>query len=85
MTLCLAREHCITISEDCVYRLMKQMRLPQMSTVKPPKAEVCKEDAGVCQNLLSIISSTILLVHFIDYGLVQIDVKFVPKSCRVTV
>ena len=53
MKLCLAREHCITISEGRVYRLMKQMKLPKMSTVKPPKAEVSREDAGVCQNLLS--------------------------------
>ncbi|MCM1149161.1 MAG: IS3 family transposase [Butyricicoccus sp.] len=36
-----------------VYRLMKGMKLPKMSTVKPPKAAVSKEDAGVCQNLLS--------------------------------
>ena len=53
MTLCLAREHCIIISEGRVYRLMKQMKLPKMSTFKPPKAAVSKEDAGVCQNLLS--------------------------------
>lgn len=43
MTLCLAQ----------VYRLMKQMKLPKISTVKLPKATVSKEDPGVCQNLLS--------------------------------
>lgn len=53
MTLCLAREHGITISEGRVYRLMKQMRLPKMSTVKPPKAAAYKDNEGVCQNLLS--------------------------------
>lgn len=53
MTLCLAREHCITISEGRVYRLMKQMRLPKMSTVKSPKTTVRKDEAGVCKNLLS--------------------------------
>ena len=53
MTLCLAREHCITISEGRVYRLMKQMKLPKMSTVKPPKTAASKEDTGVCQNLLA--------------------------------
>ena len=37
MKLCLAQEHCISISEGRVYRLMKQMNLPKMSTVKPPK------------------------------------------------
>ena len=53
MTLCLAREYCIHISEGRVYRLMKQMQLPKMSTVKPPKAAVSNEDIGICQNLLS--------------------------------
>ena len=53
MPLCLAREYCIHISEGRVYRLMKQMRLPQMSTAKPPKAAVSNEDIGICRNLLS--------------------------------
>lgn len=53
ITLCLAQEHCITISEGRVYRLMKQMKLPKMSTVKPPKTAAGKEDTGVCQNLLA--------------------------------
>ena len=54
MKLCLAREYCVTISEGRVYRLMKEMKLPKMSTVKPPKAaKADKEDAGACQNLLA--------------------------------
>lgn len=53
MTICLAREYCITISEGRVYRLMKQMKLPKMSTVKPPKVAPCKEEECVCQNLPS--------------------------------
>lgn len=53
ITLCLAREYCITVSEGRVYRLMKEMQLPKMSTVKPPKAAIGKTDAGVCQNLLA--------------------------------
>ncbi len=53
MTLCLAREYCITVSEGRVYRLMKQMKLPKMSTVKPPKTAANKEDPGICQNPLS--------------------------------
>lgn len=53
MKLCLAREYCIHISEGRVYRLMRQMKLPRMSTVKPPKAVAYKENEGVCQNLLS--------------------------------
>ena len=40
MTLCLAREYCIHISEGRVYRLMKQMRLPR------------REHPKVCVNLL---------------------------------
>ena len=43
----------MTISEGRVYRLMKQMKLPKMSAVKPPKAAAYKEKEGVCQNLLS--------------------------------
>lgn len=40
LTLCLAREYCITVSEGRVYRLMKQMRLPR------------REHPKVCVNLL---------------------------------
>lgn len=44
----------MTISEGRVYRLMKEMDLPKMSTVKPPKAaKADKEDVGACQNLLA--------------------------------
>lgn len=53
MALCLAREHCMTISTGRVYRLMKEMNLPKMSTVKPPKPAPNKEEPGICQNLLS--------------------------------
>jgi len=53
ITICLAREYCMAISEGRVYRLMKQMKLPKMSTVKPPKVAACKEEECVCQNLLS--------------------------------
>lgn len=51
--ICLAREHCICISKGRVCRLVKQMKLPKMSTVKPPKAAMDKRNDGVCQNLLS--------------------------------
>ena len=54
MKLCLAREYCVTISDGRVYRLMKEMKLPKMSTVKPPKAAMAdKEDVGAYQNLLA--------------------------------
>ena len=53
MKLCLAQEHCISISEGRVYRLMKQMNLPKMSTVKPPKLKSSTEETGICTNLLA--------------------------------
>ncbi len=46
--VCLARDHRITISRGRVYRLMKSMDLPKMSTRKPPKPSGFKNgsDAG---------------------------------------
>lgn len=78
MTLCLAREHCITVSEGRVYRLMKQMRLPKMSTVKPPRAAASKEDACLCQNLLSqrFNQKAPNLVWVCDFTYVKVAGKF---------
>ncbi|MCM1150377.1 MAG: IS3 family transposase, partial [Butyricicoccus sp.] len=53
LAICLEREYCINVSAGRVYRLMKGMKLPKMSTAKPPKAAASKEDAGICQNLLA--------------------------------
>ncbi len=78
MTLCLAREHCINISEGRVYRLMKQMKLPKMSTLKPPRAAVTKENEGVCQNLLAqrFEQNAPKLVWGSDFTYVKVGVKF---------
>jgi len=43
----------MTISAGRVYRLMKEMNLPKMSTVKPPKPVPNKAGSGIYQNLLS--------------------------------
>lgn len=48
----LKREYCINISSGRVYRLMKNMNLPKMSTVKPPKSSHLKVDDGDCRNII---------------------------------
>lgn len=53
INLCLKRDYCINISDGRVYRLMKTMNLPKMSTVKPPKCSTPKNDESDCKNILS--------------------------------
>ncbi len=50
--ICLERDYCINISEGRVYRLMKEMSLPKMSTVKPLKQKKHSEN-GACKNVLA--------------------------------
>lgn len=50
--ICLERDYCMNISEGRVYRLMKEMSLPKMSTVKPPKQKKHSEN-GACKNVLA--------------------------------
>ena len=52
MKNCLAREYRINISTQNVYRLMKGMKLPKMSTVKPfyPKHKTASDEN--CPNIL---------------------------------
>lgn len=53
MTKCLAQEYRIHISCGRVYRLMKGMNLPKMSTYKPPKLSPHSDgESGICRNLL---------------------------------
>lgn len=53
LKLCLLREDRINISDGRVYRLLKTMNLPQMSTKKPFKPAKTGESEGVCVNHLS--------------------------------
>lgn len=52
MKLCLQRDYRINISNGRVYRLMKQMNLPKMSTVKPfhHKSKTAQDEE--CKNIL---------------------------------
>ena len=52
MTILLKREYCIHISPGRVYRLMKQMDLPKMSTRKVPKQKTVTSNFSSCQNQL---------------------------------
>ena len=51
--ICLERDYRINISTGRVYRLMKDMNLPKISTVKPfiPKSK--SDSDGECKNILS--------------------------------
>ena len=57
---------------------MKQMRLPKMSTVKPPKSAAYKENEGICQNLLSQMfdQKAPNLVWVCDFTYVKVAGKF---------
>lgn len=53
IAICLKRDYRINVSDGRVYRLMKTMALPKMSTVKSPKPKKPTEDTGLCENLLA--------------------------------
>lgn len=53
MTICLKRDYCISISSGRVYRLMKQMNLPKMTTQYRPRFSAETAYAGDCQNILA--------------------------------
>ena len=53
IAVCLKRDYCIHISCGRVYRLMKTMNLPKMSTVKPPKRSSAKAEDCHGSNILA--------------------------------
>lgn len=52
MKICLQRDYRINISSGRVYRLMKQMNLPKMSTVKPFRHKTKMAQDKECKNIL---------------------------------
>lgn len=52
MRICLKNEYCINISTGRVYRLMKSMNLPKMSTVKPFVRKTKAASDENCENIL---------------------------------
>ena len=53
MKICLQRDYRINISSGRVYRLMKDMDLPKMSTVKPFKHKSKTASDEECKNVLA--------------------------------
>lgn len=53
IAVCLQRDHCISISYGRVYRLMKTMNLPSMSTVKPAFKHAKSRDGEPMKNVLN--------------------------------
>ena len=51
--ICLKRDYRINISTGRVYRLMKDMNLPKISTVKPFNPKSKSNSEGECKNILS--------------------------------
>lgn len=52
LRICLRNEYCLKISTGRVYRLLKTMNLPQMSTVKPFSRKNAASSAENCTNIL---------------------------------
>ena len=75
---CLKRDYCINISDGRVYRLMKTMNLPKMSTVKPPKHKDSNSENGVCKNILAqnFNQSKPNLVWVCDFTYIRVGARF---------
>lgn len=78
IAICLKRDYCINISDGRVYRLMKTMNLPKMSTVKPPKHKESNSENGVCKNILkqNFNQSKPNLVWVCDFTYIRVGAKF---------
>ena len=61
-----------------MYRLMKQMHLPKMSTVKPPKPASKIKENGLCSNLLAqqFDQKAPNLVWVCDFTYVRVGKRF---------
>lgn len=79
IALCLSRDYRINISCGRVYRLMKKMNLPKMSTAKPFKpCKSSKEENGACINILSqqFCQSAPNRVWVCDFTYIRVGARF---------
>lgn len=75
---CLDREYGIHISQGRIYRLMKNMNLPKMSTAKPSAKPANKHQEGLCPNVIKQNFSTAKpnLVWVSDITFVKVNGRF---------
>ena len=80
ITLCLKRDYRINISPGRVYRLMKTMNLPRMSTAKPFRNHKTKNrQEGDCKNILSqrFTQAAPNCVWVCDFTYIRVSTRYV--------